>query len=94
MPLSVHARRSLSHGLKSAVVGKQVADIIDANTGTISTDAARRIRFMAANRATGTGIVTKINTSAALSDPERNTLGIILNSRVAANEIAVALAAG
>lgn len=93
MPLSAFARRSLSHGLKSMGAGDQVADIIDAATGTVPADAARRIRFMAGNSATGNGIVTQINAAAALTGGQQAALAMILNSRGAAAEIATALAA-
>lgn len=92
MPLSVYARRRLAFGLQSEAAGDSFADIVDAGTGTLPAYVVRRLRFNAASGPVGSGIATKVNTSAALTDRERDALGRICQSRVAANEIATALA--
>lgn len=92
MPLSTYTRRRLAFGLQGEAAGDSFADIVDAGTGTLPAYVVRRLRFNANSGAVGSGIATKVNTSAALSDAERDALGRICQSRVAANEIAAALA--
>lgn len=92
MPLSTYTRRRLAYGLRSEAAGDSFADIVDAGTGTLDQDVVRRLRNGAANGSVGSGIATKVNTSAALTDRERVGLARICNSQIAANEIATALA--
>jgi len=93
MPLSVYARRRLVYGLRSEAAGDDVADVVDAGSGTLKTDTARRLQFMSANRAIGLGIETAVEAGTALSGQQQTILGMICNSRPAAAEIAAALAA-
>jgi len=93
MPLSVYARRRLAYGLKSEAAGDDVADVVDAGSGTLKADTARRLQFMSANRAIGLGIETAVEAGTALSGQQQTILGMICNSRPAAAEIAAALAA-
>jgi len=93
MPLSVYARRRLAYGLKSEAAGDDVADVVDAGSGTLKTDTARRLQFMSANRAIGLGIETAVEAGTTLSGQQQTILGMICNSRPAAAEIAAALAA-
>lgn len=92
MSLSIAARRGLIHGLKSAAAGKNVADVVDAGSGTLSGDTRRRVQFMATNKVLGGTLCDKIDAGEALSGAEQARLGLIMNSRVHAAEVAAALA--
>jgi hypothetical protein len=93
MPLSVYARRRLVYGLRSEAAGDDVADIVDAGSGTLKADTIRRLQFMAVSRSTGLGIEAAVEAGTALSGQQQTALGMICNSRPAAAEIAAALAA-
>jgi hypothetical protein len=93
MPLSVYARRRLVYGLRSEAAGDDVADVVDAGSGTLKADTIRRLQFMAVSRSTGLGIEAAVEAGTALSGQQQTALGMICNSRPAAAEIAAALAA-
>jgi hypothetical protein len=91
MPLSNHARRVLSVALKSNKAGDNVADIIDADGGTLSKYAKDRLISCCANRAVGVGIADAIDNDTVLTGREVNVLATMLGSRTVAAEISAEL---
>jgi hypothetical protein len=96
MALSTLARRTLSHAVQSAVIGDEIADIIDAGSGTLSTLARTKIGLLVGQNAgigLADGIADAIDAGAALEAAEQAALGVGLANRVVAQEIATALSA-
>ena len=93
MPLSEAARRHLTYRLKSTAIGDEIADVIDAGSGTLSAAARRARDYAVADRVTADGLCDKIDAGTALTADQQNKLGYALGNRVVANEIAEALAA-
>lgn len=92
MALSTHARRTLKQALGSNHLGKEVADVIDAGSGTLTTAAKNALNFALCDPTTGAAIATAINAGTAITGQQQAELGIALGSRVIAAEIAAALA--
>jgi hypothetical protein len=92
MALSTHARRTLKQALGANHLGKEVADIIDAGSGTLSTAAKNALIAVFMDRTTAGAVATAINAGTAITGPQQAELGIALGSRVIAAEIAAALA--
>ena len=92
MPLSTHARRALSHALKSYAIGDEIADVIDAGSGTLSVAAKERMQTLLTDPVAGTAMCTAIDVGTAITGPHQAKLGIMLCNRVVAQEIATALA--
>ena len=91
MALSNHTRIALKYALKSSDIGDEVADVIDAGSGTLSAAARERMEVLVADRIVGDSICDKIDAGSALSGREQDYLGIMLTNRVAATEIATEL---
>ena len=92
MALSTFARRTLKVALGDDAVGKEIADVIDAGSGTLSTSAKNHLKFALCDAATASSIATAINAGTAITGPQQSELGIALGNRVVAQEIATALA--
>jgi hypothetical protein len=91
MPLSVYTRRCLANGLASESAADDLADVVDAGSGTIDAITTRRLEIACANRQVALGIAAKVNAGTALVANQGAVLGMAINSRVAAAEIAAAL---
>lgn len=92
MPLSARTRRVLVRSLKSEDIGDEVADIIDAGSGTLSAYARAKIYRECGNAVAGDHIADKIDAGTALSDWGEHHLAHMLKNRPAAKEIITALA--
>ena len=92
MALSTLARRTLKQALADNAVGKEIADVIDAGSGTLSTAAKNRLIAVIGDRTTAGAIATAINAGTAITGPQQAELGVALGNRVVAQEIATALA--
>lgn len=93
MALSARARRVLVYALKSSDIGDEVADVIDAGSGTLSTYARSKIFRECGNAVAGDHIADKIDAGEALSDWGEHHLAHMLKDRPVATEIIAALAA-
>lgn len=92
MALSQQARRVLSFGMESMPVGKEIADVIDAGSGSLSTYAKNHLRSQLRNPTAATEIAASINAGTALTGRNQDLLGQAICNRVVAQEIAAALA--
>lgn len=93
MALSVAARRALRQTLKATHLGDEVADVVDAGSGTLSVAARRAMDFALTNPVLADGVCDKIDAGTALTGAQQDRLGWALASRVYAAEIAAALEA-
>lgn len=91
MPLSQNARRRLGYALGSHGAADDLADVVDAGTGSIEAFTERRL-IVAMGRTAGVAMKTAVNASSALSDFTQRRLAVAVGQGVA-NEIADALAA-
>ena len=73
-------------------VGKEIADVIDAGSGTLSTSAKNHLKFAMCDAVNAAAIATAINAGTAITGPQQAELGVALGNRVVAQEIATALA--
>ena len=92
MALSTLARRTLKVALGDDAVGKEIADVIDAGSGTLSTSAKNHLKFAMCDAVNAAAIATAINAGTAITGPQQAELGVALGNRVVAQEIANALA--
>ena len=92
MALSTLARRTLKQALADNAVGKEIADVIDAGSGSLSTAASTALKFALGDPTTAAAIVTAINAGTAITGPQQAELGVALGNRAVAQEIATALA--
>jgi len=92
MALSDHARRYLTHAMKSSFAGDEIADVVDAGSGTLSTPTKDRIKVLFANRTVGTDFAASVDAGTALTGREKEFLGTVLTNREVADEIADVLA--
>ena len=92
MALSTFARRTLKVALGDDAVGKEIADVIDAGSGTLSTSAKNHLKFAMCDAVNAAAIATAINAGTAITGPQQAELGVALGNRVVAQEIATALA--
>lgn len=96
MALSTFARRCLWQAVKSVPIGDEIADVIDAGSGTLGREARERIGLLVNQNAGighADGIADAIDAGEALDGAEQAALGVGLANRVVAQEIATALAA-
>lgn len=91
MAISSYARRVIKHAIKDNSVGKEIADVVDAGSGTLSVAARTHMDYMMADRVMADAICDKIDAGTALTGPEQAKLGLALNDRVAATQIATEL---
>lgn len=93
MALSVLARRTLKHMLKDNTAGGEIADVIDADGGTLTDRTKDYLAQACANQAEADAIATSIDAGTALTGRGQQVLGIVLQSRPIAAEIAAVLSA-
>lgn len=91
MALSTNARISLTHALKSAAIGDEIADVIDAGGGTLSAAARLRFEFLLGDRVAGDAICDAIDAGTSISAAGQNRLAWLVCDRQVASEIAQAL---
>lgn len=72
-------------------IGDEIADMIDAGSGTLSQRAKDGIQLAIGNRGQADSIISKIESAAALTGDEQAKLGIALGNRTVAQEIATVL---
>ena len=92
MALSMFARDRLSHGLADNAAGKEVADVIDAVSGTLTATTKRVLVNAIANRKAATLFATAVNAGTSINGFTRRHLTNIIGHAAAA-EIAAALEA-
>ncbi len=92
MPLSTRTRRILGTGLGSTGIAKQVADVIDAGSGTLGVNAKQRIRIAVGSKHLADQIITKIQAGTALTGTQQTALRKAIGDGNAAKEIATILA--
>ncbi|SFH96755.1 hypothetical protein [Planctomicrobium piriforme] len=92
MALSNFARRLLKTGLANNAAGEEIADIIDAGTGTLSAATREFLqKGMADNRA-ATLFETAVEAGSAIDGYTQRYLGNMVGDAGVAREIAAALA--
>lgn len=91
MPLSQYTRRKLSYALGSNTAADDLADIVDAGSGTMKVFTARRL-IVAMGRKAGTLMKTAVNAGTAIGDFTQRRLAMAIGQGPA-NEIADDLAA-
>ena len=92
MPLSAQARRKLHYGLANRVAADNIADVIDAGSGTITANSKRRLVFGLGNRKAANLLETAVNAGTAINGYTQRHLANIVGSGVA-DEIDDALTA-
>ena len=92
MALSNHARRALKFALRDDATGNEVADVIDAGSGTLTDAARRRLISAFTNRAAATDFADSVDAGTALTSGIQGRLGFVVCDRGVAQEIADELA--
>jgi hypothetical protein len=85
MALTNHTRRQLAVALGSESLADQVADIVDAGSGTLSDDAKRRIWNMLGSTATGVVLATAIAGDTTLTSYQKDKLTRLLGATALAD---------
>lgn len=93
MALSAHTRAVLKTGLASNAAGKDVADIIDAGSGTLSPNSRRVIHAALANHKAASLFIAAVDAGTAINSFTKLRLKIALGDSAAMLEIAAALLA-
>ena len=93
MALSQLTRNRLHLGLASRTAGDDVADVVDAGSGTLTAHTRDRLNLGAVSRLVGGGIADAVDAGTALTSRESTALSTILASRTAGQEIADVLSA-
>lgn len=91
MALSVYARRTLAHALTSYSIADEIADVIDAGSGTLSQAAKDRLSFLLGDRDAAKALAISIDAGTTITDANENRLGFLLCDRLPASEIAKSL---
>lgn len=93
MALSAHARRQLKYGLASAEAADDVADIVDADTGTQTAYSKRAVMFAMGSRKAANLFETAIEAGDGINAFTQRRLAFALGDAGAAQEIATQLVA-
>ena len=93
MPLGQKTRRTLAVATTDLGFAKQIADVIDAGSGTLSAGAARLLSIVLADPFAAASAVTAINAGTALNQGTLNRLIVGLADANAANDIQAVLSA-
>ena len=93
MAISNFARELLKHGLANRKAADDIADIVDAGSGTMASSSKRWLLFATGNRKATDLLETGINAGTAINDFAQRRLAIAIGDQGAADEIADELAA-
>lgn len=93
MPLSAHARRVMRSGLGNAEAADDIADVIDADGGTISAHSLHHLVHGMGNRQAATLFETAVNADSAIDGYTQRHLSNMLGDAGVAVEIAAELGA-
>jgi len=93
MALTAHTRRTLKLGLASNAAGEEVADVIDAGTGTLSSNTKKKIHVAMANRKAASLFITAVEAGTLINSFTKLRLKIALRDSTAMLDIAATLEA-